>query len=155
MERSLSPGRGVCQPEFLRQHWLPVLQGLMWAEPSSPGSCPSPLPLGTGEHWLGSPSQLWAPEWALSQMQVTGRPGSRELTVAATSCFQGQRWQQQQLHACSPWLYPQMFPEARFWLRLDHGQPQFLQFPEPASPAFPEVLGVTEQPVSKLLLCLN
>lgn len=37
--------------------------------------------------------------------------------MAATSCFQGQRWQQRQLHACSPWLSPQMFPEARFWLR--------------------------------------
>lgn len=60
--------------------------------------------------------------------------------VAITSCFQGQRWQQRQLHACSRRLSPQMFPEARFWLWLDRGQPWLLRFSEPASPAFPEVL---------------
>lgn len=54
MEHFLSPGWGMCQPEFLQQCWVPVLlQGLMWAKPSSPGSRPFPLPLGTGMRWLG------------------------------------------------------------------------------------------------------
>lgn len=35
---------------------------------------------------------------------------------------------------------PQMFPDFPLWLWLDCGQSWFLQFSEPVSPAFPEVL---------------
>lgn len=107
-------GRGTFAPapaEFLQQSWVPVLLGadLLAAAPSpchSAQACAGLAP----EPALGSCLGL---ESEASDREA----GSRELTVAAASCFQGQRWQQRQLHACSPWLSPQMFPEARLWLR--------------------------------------
>lgn len=47
----LAGARAGC---FLHQCWARSLRrGPTWAEPSSPGSCPCPLPLGTGVRWLG------------------------------------------------------------------------------------------------------
>ena len=74
--------------------------------------------------------------------------------MAATSCFQGNGGNGAGCESVVP-VVLQMFPEVRFWLWLDCGQSWFLQLSELVSPAFPAVLGVMEQPFSKLLLCLN